>query len=386
MIIDHLILLIKILLATGLVLGPGLIVFYALYYFATLPFRRLERARLFLDLLQHGLKRGQSPEQIVVGVSQSRDRALGARFHLLAAHIESGLRLNQALGKIPRLLPVAMAAMLKAGEEIGDVTKVLPACRRLVGDGQSQLRGAFNYLLVVVLVLLPVAPAVYGTLSVFVIPKYLLIIESLAGDGMLASSTATLLELSGKIMFVQVIVWNFIWLLVVLYVGGPRLTRWLRWIPGDLAERIPWWLPWRRKRLLRDFSGLLAVLLDAGVPEEKALLLAAQGTGNAIFNRRAQNAVRELQRGLKLTEAVQQLDDSGEFRWRLTNAAHGGGGFKLALNGWLEALDAKAFQQEQAASQLITTGLVVMNGVSVGALGVAMLSPLYEMISIMALW
>ena len=133
-------------------------------------------------------------------------------------------------------------------------------------------------------------------------------------------------------------------------------------------------------------AGLLAVLLDAGVPEEKALLLAAQGTGNAIFNRRAQNAVRELQRGLKLTEAVQKLDDSGEFRWRLTNAAHGGGGFKLALNGWLEALDAKAFQQEQAASQLITTGLVVMNGVSVGALGVAMLSPLYEMISIMALW
>ena len=386
MIPDLLILLLKLLLVIGIVVGPGLLAFYAVYFLATLPFRRLERARLFLDLLEHGLKRGQSPEQTVVDASQSRDRSLGARFHLLAAHIERGLRLGQALDKVPRLLPPAMMAMLRAGEEIGDVTKVLPACRRLTGDGQSQLRGAFNYLLIVVLVMLPVVPAIYQMLTVFVIPKYLSIFESLAGDGLPVAGVSTLMQWGGTIISVQAIASTLIYLLVLLYIGGPRLAGWFRWIPGKVLARIPWWLPWRHKRMLRDFSGLLSVLLDSGIPEAKALVLAAEGTGNEIFKGRAQRAMRELQGGRKLSEAVEALDDSGEFRWRLTNAAHGRGGFRLALHGWLEALDAKAFQQEQAASQLITTGLVVMNGISVGVLGVAMISPLYELISIMCLW
>ncbi|MBC8001116.1 MAG: type II secretion system F family protein [Opitutaceae bacterium] len=386
MIVDLLILFTKLLLILGFAFGPLVLVFYALYFLATLPFRRLERARFLLDLLEHGIKRGQSPEQTVVGLAQSRDRSLGARVHLLAAQIERGLRLGQALDKVPRLLPPALVAMLKAGEEIGDVGKVLPACRRVAGDAQSQLRGAFNYLLVVVLVMLPMVPAIYHVLSVFVIPKYLMIFGDLAGGDLLVGNTGAMMQLSGRIIAVQVVLTGLLYLLVLLYVGGPRLTAWLRWIPGNLGARIPWLLPWRRKRLLRDFSGLLAVLLDAGLPEQKALLLAAQGTGNEIFHRKAQTAVRALQSGLKLTEAIQRMDDSGEFHWRLTNAAHGPGGFRLALNGWIEALDAKAFQQEQAASQLITTGLVIMNGVSVGVLGVALISPIYEMIAIMTLW
>ena len=38
-------------------------------------------------------------------------------------------------------------------------------------------------------------------------------------------------------------------------------------------------LPWRRKRFQRDFSAMLAVLLDAEVPETEAVGLAAEATG-----------------------------------------------------------------------------------------------------------
>ena len=65
--------------------------------------------------------------------------------------------------------------------------------------------------------------------------------------------------------------------------------------------------------------------------------------------------MERLREGVALTEAVQAIDDTGEFRWRLTNAAYGRGGFMAALSGWHEALDAKAYQLEQAASQVITT-------------------------------
>src|SRR5262249_17850716 len=119
------------------------------------------------------------------------------------------------------------------------------------------------------------------------------------------------------------------------------------------------------KRMQRDFSAMLAVLLDAGVPEDRALLLAAESTANQIFVHRAARAVTQLRQGVTLTETMRQFDDTGEFRWRLTNAVQSGRNFFTPLSGWLETLDAKAFQQEQATAQLITTALVLYNGVMV---------------------
>src|SRR5436305_490110 len=75
------------------------------YFLLTLPMRRAERARLFLDLVEQGLRDGRSPEQTIVGISESRDRSVGVRFHLLAAHIECGRRLGEALERVPRFLP-----------------------------------------------------------------------------------------------------------------------------------------------------------------------------------------------------------------------------------------------------------------------------------------
>jgi hypothetical protein len=82
-----------------------------------------------------------------------------------------------------------------------------------------------------------------------------------------------------------------------------------------------------------------------------------------------------------LPAALGRLDDSGEFQWRLANAVHHSGGFAVALRGWQESLNAKAFQQEQAASQTIATLLVLINGIIVGLMAVTVFQLL---ISIMA--
>ncbi len=114
-------------IVTGLLPVGGFI--YLFYFLLTLPMRRNERGRFFLDLLELGLKEGRTPESTIVEISASRDRAMGVRFHLLAVHLENGLRLGDALGKVPRLLPPQIRAMLKAGEAIGEMGRVLPAGR-----------------------------------------------------------------------------------------------------------------------------------------------------------------------------------------------------------------------------------------------------------------
>jgi type IV pilus assembly protein PilC len=334
------------------------------YFILSLPLRRHERARFFLDLLETGLKQGRSAEQSIVSLAQTQDTSLGVRFHLVGAWIESGLRLGQALERVPHFLPPRINAMLKVGEEIGDLAKALPACRRQLQDGASQSRGAVNYLIVAAFVLTPIAPAVFLGLAVFVFPKYLMIFADMAEGAALPALTRFVLGTAQEFGAVLVGVMGLIYLAALVYLSGPRLRRWL----GPVWDAVAWRVPWKRKRMQRDFSAMLAALLDSGVPEEKALQLAGDSTANRVFQRRTNAAVAELRAGAPLTAALKRFDDSGQFQWRLANALHGRGGFLTALNGWLEALDAKAFQQEQAAAHTITTGLVIFNGLIVGTL------------------
>ena len=130
----------------ALVLGGGLAL---LHFLVSLPMRRAERARALLDLMETALRLGEPVEQALISISQSREQSLGVRFHLFVAWLENGLHLPEALAKVPRLLPPQIVAMLRAGERIGDLRKILPACRQLLADAVSETRSALNYLVVI---------------------------------------------------------------------------------------------------------------------------------------------------------------------------------------------------------------------------------------------
>ena len=359
---------------------------YLIYFMLTLPMRRNERARMFLDLLELGLKEGRTPEAAIAGAAASRDRSLGPRFHLLAAYLEQGLRLTQALEQVPRLVPPQIRAMLQTGERIGDLTKVLPACRQLLKDGVSQVRGALNYLILVALAVTPALVFVPLVLRIKVMPTFKMVFEGMLEGQELPAFTRLVFAGNDLSTAIQIGIVAIIWLAVLAYLGGPRLHGWLhRAIPG-LQDWIMCRLPWRQKRLQRDFSTMLAVLLDAEVPEAEAVTLAAQATGNVIISRRAGKVRGLLTEGVKLPEAIRVMDDAGELQWRLANALRRGSGFLRALAGWHEALDAKAFQLEQTAAQITTTALVLFNGLIVASIVIAVFLMFITLINQAALW
>jgi len=371
-------------LIVGLAIEWGIV--YTLYFLITLPMRRNERARLFLDLLDLGLKDGQTPENAILNAASSNDASLGVRFHLLAAHLQNGLRLSAALAHVPRLLPAQVVAMLNTGERIGDMKKVLPACRRLTGDGVSQVRGALNYVLILGLAVAPTALVLAAMLNLMVIPKFKEVFEGMLEGAMLPGFTRALFAGHQYIFLAQIIVILVVWLLTFAYLGGPRAYRWFRFLLPGVPDWIQYHLPWRRKRLQRDFSSMLAILLDAHVPESEAILLAADSTANGIILRRGEKIRARLAQGVKLPEAIRALDDTGELQWRLANALRRGRDFLSALNGWHEALDSKAFQQEQAAAQITTTALVLFNGFIIAAVVIGMFLPLIALLNHMTLW
>jgi len=348
------------------VLIPASAVAAAIYYVNRRPLRRQEDARFLLDLIESALQQGQSIEHHILSLAGSGDGSPGAQFHLLAAELEKGRGLIPALEKVPDLLPPQVLAMLKVGASLGDFRRVLPACRQLLHDGTSQTRALINYQVAFGLILNPIIVLLLPVMSAVLVRNFRLIADATpiqpAG---LFDMLPTLLPF---LFLIQLALLLGCYAFAVFLLGG---TRFVSWLQGRVRPLPDWgdWLflhvPWRRKRLQRDFSAMLGLLLDAGVPEERALILAASSTANRIFVGRAEKAAERLRQGTKLTEAVQLLDDSGEFRWRLLNGAHGARGFFSALEGWQASLDAKAFQLEQAAAHTISTSLVLINAVTV---------------------
>ena len=324
---------------------------YGIYFLLTLPMRRNERARLFLDVLELGLREGRTPEAAVTSAAASRDRSLGVRFHLLAAHLEEGLRLSQALELVPRLLPPQVRAMLSTGDRIGDMRKVLPACRLLLRDSVSYVRSALNYLILLAFAISPAMVVMPIILRVKILPR---LTDTFAGmlDGQsLPPFTRLVFGGSTLVMAIQICMVGFIWLVTLAYLGGPRLHGWLHRVLPGLQDWLLAHVPWRRKRLQRDFSAMLAVLLDAEVPE-----------------------------------ALRALDSSQELQWRLSNALRRGTGFVRALTGWHEALDAKAFQLHQTAAQVTTSVLVLVNGMIVASILIAVFLVLVQLMNGSCIW
>ena len=296
----------------------------AIYYLNSRPLRRQEGARFLLDLIDSAARQGRPVEQHIISLAASKDPLPGVRFHLLAAYLRRAAASIPALEQVPELLPPQVLAMLKVGATLGDFRRVLPACRQLLHDGTSQSRALINYQVAFGLVLNPLMLFLLPVMFTSVFPAMRDISSSLKiAPGGVYVALPSLLPF---LFLVQMVLLLACYAGAVFLFGGTRFVTWLQaWVRPlrDWGDRLFLRVPWRRKRLQRDFSAMLGLLLDAGVPEEKALSLAAASTANRIFMRRAEKAAEKLRHGATLIQAMQLLDDTGEFRWRLANGAHG---------------------------------------------------------------
>ena len=325
---------------------PGGIISGAIHFFLSLPMRRRDRTLFFLDLLETALARGQSVE------------------HAILTAAESGLKPGEALERTPRFLPPQITAILRAGENLGNLKSVLPACRENLRVAPDSVHTTVHYMVALLMVFAPISIWLMSLLNVFVFPKFK---EVAAGMNVpLFPVTTFVLAYTPQMIFFEVVLFALLLISAAFYVGGPGFVRWFQYRSVPVIDWLSWQIPWKRKGLQRTFSAMLAVLLDGGVSEREAVRLAGESTANEICRRRAARVMSALEQGATLSEAVRAFDDSGEFHWRLTNATHvHGGGFLRALRGWHEALDARALQQQEAAAQTLTSSLVIVNGLIV---------------------
>ncbi len=296
------------------------------------------------------------------------------------------MELVAALRQAPGLIEPRIVSLLAVGRELGDLQKVLPACRAVLGEATGKARTAQNHFVLLALVVMPMSLVILPMLGVYILPRFQDIISDMGELGTSAGVFDWLMVNLWWVVGVHALVLFAMWVFTLAFLAGPRLEQCFARIMPGLSARMALALPWRRKRVQRDFSVSLALLLDAGLPEARAVELAAESTGNWIYQNRAVRVGTDLANGMPLPEAVGRIDGSGEFQWRLTTAARAGQGFLPALRTWHEALDTRASQQEQSAAQMATTGLVFYNGAVVGLVMLGVFQFLISVLEATSLW
>lgn len=363
-----------------------------IYLMLTYPLRWRERTRLLLGIIEAGISQGRSTEHTIVDLPRpemaawrrivrmivfaytvgigwffSRKAESSKHFARLARQIEGGYSLTEALRRVPGFVPVQIIAMLSVGERVGDIRKVLPACRQVVDVQRSRVRAAQSYFVLIFAGGFVAVPAVFTVVIGYIVPQFEVMFREMGTS--LPPLTRFIIDYSG-IFFVTTAIGAFLLAAIIFY--SRALTIKAGFPFKHPAAIISYLLPWCRMRIRRAFSAMLAILLDAGIPETEAVAMAAESTANRVMIVRAEAAVRLMEQGVSLVDAMGRIDSGGEFKWRLANAVHVNGGFREALEGWHEALTGRADQHEQAAAHLLTTVLLLTNGAMVGVCSIGL--------------
>lgn len=369
------------------------------YIIASAPLRRKEIIRNFLDVISIGMKNGKSPEMTIIELSHQGNHELGDNLDRVAKCINAGDGLTSSISK-NRFMPENITGILKVGVLCGDFNKVLPACYESLKQYQSRSRAVLNYLLP--FLILFQTGLVLASFTASVLPKMGRIFLELTHGGVFLRFADSPFV---SILYLPLVLYAIIFFIVLLsaFTSLKRLNllKSIMWnnismetgifmVSGikKIMDSVNYYLvPWKRNRIRSGFASMLAILLDTGIPEAKALAVAAESTGNSAIGKLSKSGVKLLEQGYMLPDVLTGLfDNKGELAWRLCNSRHKGSSLNVQIKGWGSFLEASAFQSEQAFAHVMSTLILMCLGAMVGLVAIMMFSSLVSVITTASLW
>lgn len=234
------------------------------------------------------VRAGLPLEQMLALRGRSFPRRLGKHVQELAAKMETGQSLADAVRKDP-FFPPLYAAVLAAGIESGHPAVALET----IAQNTRMLRDARAFIVrttVYPVLLLSVLWALLGTLLYFAIPPFLAFFENFEIHFPLAPLMTWLADSPERYLWGVFGGLGLFWLVYIFWAFGTRQATAIHATP-TLLGFLPWIGRAHRELQKATFARQAAMLLQHEIPRERALLLAAQTLGRQVLPRSPADAM-----------------------------------------------------------------------------------------------
>lgn len=197
----------------------------------------------------------------------------------VAADIQRGIGLSDAMEKHPGTFDNLFVALVKAGEVSGSLQTILDQLATYienVHDTNQKVKSALYYPFMV----LGFLGAVIAVMLIFIVPRFNEVYQSLGAD--LPTATQTLVGLSdmvtnhfGQFIFFLVVGWIALWLLSLTKRGG--------YVIDTLKLKFPVFGTLVNYNIYNKLSKTLGILLGAGVPVLPSMKLVERVVANKVY-------------------------------------------------------------------------------------------------------
>jgi type IV pilus assembly protein PilC len=292
----------------------------------------------------------------------------------VSLEVNQGISLGEALRRWPKVFDKLSVAMVEAGEAGGVLDESLRRLAKLLEDNaklQNQIKGAMGYPIAV----LVIAVAVFLGMTIFLIPTFAEIFDSLGAElpwfTQMMVDLSTLLRSSFSLYLILVVI-IFTYLVIKFYqtkVGRRKIDAFILKIPlfGELVQKTA------TAQFCRTFSSLTR----AGVPILFALEIVRDITNNSIISDAISSSREEVLQGIPLSIALGRMKVFPEMAISMLSIGEETGEMDAMLSKVADFYEDEVKAIVKALTSMLEPAMIVLVGGIVGSILLAMYMPMF---------
>ena len=331
-------------------------------------------ARQFATLLGAGVPLLTGLEILT---QQSAKERLRTVLGQITTSVREGKALSAAMAEFPKVFPELMTNMVAAGEAGGILEIVMD---RLAAQFEKDYRmnAKFKSAMIYPAIVLSVAAIVVAIIMMFVMPVFVGLFEQLKIE--LPFVTRVVIGISNFLGHYWYLVIAALIGLVLLYKWAGTKESFRLWRDG-VYLKVPIFGDLYNKIIITRFARTFASLSRSGVPILNAMTIVSKATGSLQAERVLNQARGSLRRGRTLADPMEASGMFPPIVISLVNIGEETGALDTMLDKVADFYGAEVDDTIGRLQTIMDPILIVILGVIIGTLAVALLLPMFEIVT-----
>lgn len=331
-------------------------------------------ARQFATLLGAGVPLLTGLEILT---QQSAKERLRTVLGQITTSVREGKALSAAMAEFPKVFPELMTNMVAAGEA-GDILEIVMDRLAAQFEKDYRMNAKFKSAMIYPAIVLSVAAIVVAIIMMFVMPVFVGLFEQLKIE--LPFVTRVVIGISNFLGHYWYLVIAALIGLVLLYKWAGTKESFRLWRDG-VYLKVPIFGDLYNKIIITRFARTFASLSRSGVPILNAMTIVSKATGSLQAERVLNQARGSLRRGRTLADPMEASGMFPPIVISLVNIGEETGALDTMLDKVADFYGAEVDDTIGRLQTIMDPILIVILGVIIGTLAVALLLPMFEIVT-----